>query len=174
MAKKKKSLTNTERKALRAYELWFMSNPGSLNPTDMNTMEKYYFAMWICSSPAFGVHVFAKMIGWRKNSPHPETKYEYWKEKYPVVGEIAATKPEEYDELDAKQLFCNWFHLYPDEPNPTDINKTLKFDFIQKAGWEGAVNMERARKQNTAVNGYPNPWTQPEFWKGGNRVEAAD
>jgi hypothetical protein len=167
MMAKKKELTPVERKALKGYELWFSANPGVLNPTDMNTMEKYYFAMWFCSSHNFGVNAFAKMIAWRKNSPHSETKYEHWQEKYPLPtdGEVKVTKLEEYSELEAKINYCNWFYLYPDSENPTDINSDYKLDFLQKVGWEVAVMMERARKNNTGANRDPRHWTKPVFWK---------
>jgi hypothetical protein len=172
--KEKKPLTPTERKALKGYELWFSSNPGVLNPTDMNTMEKYDFAMWFCSAQNFGVPAFAKMIAWRKNSPHLETKYKHWQEKYPLPpGDKAkSTKLEEYNELEAKINYCNWFHLYPDSGNPTDINSEYKRDFLQKAGWEVAVMMERARKNNTGANNDPGNWTMPAFWKKGKYVSA--
>ena len=158
---KSKTISKT---ASLGFELWFQSCPGVPNPTDMNTREKYYFAMWFCST--YGVRYFAEMIGWRKGTkPCPETQYEFWSEKYPLPATpCVRTRVDEYDRNKAKLLFCEWFSLYPELENPTDINFNEKFEFLQEIGWEGAVMMEKARKQNTATNGYPNPWTKPKFW----------
>lgn len=63
----------------------------------------------------------------------------------------------------AKDGYQRWFARCS-EKNPSDINSKEKYDFAAEIGWEQLQAMQRARKQNTAANGYPYSWTQREFW----------
>jgi hypothetical protein len=66
----------------------------------------------------------------------------------------------------AKQLYARWFAKYPTAKNPTDVNTRAKYDFAVAIGWEKLSLMLRARKANTEKNGYPFPWTKPDYWLG--------
>lgn len=170
MAKQKEM----SREAIRGFELWFEGSPGVPNPTDLNTREKYDFAMWFCET--HGRRYFWEMQRFRKRSGnYPQTQYDYWKEKYPVPeGGVKVTKLENYDRDWAKELYCKWFSKYPHVENPTDIDLDEKAAFLREIGWKAAVTMQKARKENTKPNGYPNPWTMPDFWKEDSRAAAAN
>lgn len=68
------------------------------------------------------------------------------------------------EQRQAYVLYCRWFAKYPTVKNPTDVNSRVKYDFAVQVGWEKLSLMLRARKANTAANGYPYPWTKPEYW----------
>lgn len=65
----------------------------------------------------------------------------------------------------AKLLFKEWFERYPNIENPTDINKKEKHEYMAEIGWKQFQLMQRARKTNTKVYGYPFPWTKKDYWK---------
>lgn len=65
----------------------------------------------------------------------------------------------------AKILFKEWFSRHPNIHNPTDINKREKFNFMAEIGWKKFMLMQRARKTNIRVYGYPFPWTKADYWQ---------
>ncbi|MCP4477433.1 MAG: hypothetical protein GY818_05015 [Planctomycetaceae bacterium] len=74
--------------------------------------------------------------------------------------------PEEQEE--AKRLYGEWFALFPDVKNPSDINSELKFNYFIGLGWEALRLMQKARKCNVSRFGYPFEWTKADYWKDGN------
>jgi len=68
------------------------------------------------------------------------------------------------DQCKSKLLFQQWFSRYPLIPNPTDVNKQEKYDFVVEIGWPQFSLMQRARKGNIKEYGYPFPWTKAEYW----------
>ncbi len=64
----------------------------------------------------------------------------------------------------AQRLYCRWFAKNPKSKNPTDVNNRAKYEFAMQIGWVSLALMLQARKSNTKVNGYPYPWTKPEYW----------
>jgi len=68
------------------------------------------------------------------------------------------------DQAKAQKLFGQWFSLHPHIPNPTDVNKQEKYDFVAEIGWPQFSLMQRARKSNIKQYGYPFPWTKAEYW----------
>ena len=67
-------------------------------------------------------------------------------------------------ETEAKDMFRIFFEENPGIKNPTDINRQEKLDFFLTHGWDWLWAMQEDRKQNTAINNYPNPWTKEEYW----------
>lgn len=65
----------------------------------------------------------------------------------------------------AKKLYKAWFEKHPDISNPTDLNREEKFIFAMNIGWRNYALMQRFRKANTKINGYPHPWTMAGFWQ---------
>ena len=49
-------------------------------------------------------------------------------------------------EIDAEELYREWFARYPEIPNPSDVNRREKYDYMIEIGWEGCKAMHRARK----------------------------
>ena len=68
------------------------------------------------------------------------------------------------EQYKAKLLFQRWFSRYPDIPNPTDVNKQEKFNFVVEIGWPQFSLMQQTRKGNIKEYGYPFPWTKAEYW----------
>lgn len=66
---------------------------------------------------------------------------------------------------DAYKGYGAFFAKHPNVKNPTDINSREKLDFFVGTGFDLMFEMQKARKSNTEVNGYPNPWTKPEYWE---------
>lgn len=50
------------------------------------------------------------------------------------------------DKLRAQSLYENFFNWF-NQPNPTDLNTTEKFDYAQRIGFEGYRIMQAARKE---------------------------
>lgn len=168
-------------KVKRGFKLWFESSPGVTNPTDLNTREKYEFALWFCDT--HGVHHFAAMQKYRKRSGGDTefTQYSYWEKQCPMPhdGKVKVTKLKGYDREWAKRLYQQWFSRYPEIDNPTDLNMEIKLEYLREIGWEAAVTMQKARKENVKSKGYPNSWTMPKYWKlprknGGKRNPKSD
>lgn len=64
----------------------------------------------------------------------------------------------------AKRDYGAFFKKYPTLRNPTDLNRCEKFHYATHIGWYRYTLMQRARKQHTEANEWPNAWTQPEYW----------
>lgn len=82
-----------------------------------------------------------------------------------VAGKHKQISMSSQDAALAKILFKEWFDRYPAIDNPTDINKQEKYNYMVELGWKRFMLMQRARKTNTAINGYPFPWTRAVYWK---------
>ncbi len=64
----------------------------------------------------------------------------------------------------ARELYGEWFSMWPNIENPSDINKKEKYEFAMSIGWEKCKLMQMARKNNLKIHNYPYPWTKPKYW----------
>lgn len=65
----------------------------------------------------------------------------------------------------AKGSFRDFYREHPGVRNPTDINSSEKWHFYASRGWGTLSLMIKARKFNQTANGFPFPWTKPEYWR---------
>ena len=68
----------------------------------------------------------------------------------------------------AKGSYRDFFRSHPGVRNPTDINCSEKWHFFaDRSGWGTLSVMVKARKYHQSANGFPFPWTKPEYWEDG-------
>ena len=67
----------------------------------------------------------------------------------------------------AKGSYRDFFRQYPGVRNPSEINSSEKWHFFADGhGWGTLSLMIKARKAHQEANGFPFPWTKPEYWEG--------
>lgn len=151
------------------YRTFFEFYNDLANPTDPNCEEKYDFIMGIGFENTRAMQRLRKNKAWCRNNPHIDfTKLEYWH------GPNARARrqpplPQQYDVQRAYMLYNDYFTRYGADDNPTDINGLNEYNWARQIGWQDTYLMQIARKWNTAVHGYPNPWTQYDGWHAGAR-----
>lgn len=175
--KEEKPMTPAERNSIKYFGEWFKTYKGVSNPVDLNTKEKYDFAMKICA--AGEVRFLAQMLRERKNSKvipgvgrtFPHTQYNHWHdtdpENYPLVAKPKKQTTVALDEAGIKlavELHGRFYTKAPDFDNPSDINDPTKYAFMQEVGWKAAVLMHKARKES--IYG-----TKSKHWKKGKLID---
>ena len=169
--------TTPHKREIELFGKWYEKFPGVSNPTDINTADKYDFALDTCKEPTQtgdldDLHYWAAMIKWKKKGVEkfPFIAYAYWHAlnpaTYPLVAEpieqdtvnlIDGNGKEEEGVSIAKWNYGCFFESHPDYKNPSDIDCRAKVEFAERIGWMGTVWMHKARKASY-------PWTVRAYW----------